>query len=790
MRITSERRLCSGLKSVLVRASSLVSEPAQPNSLLVVNPSNPGRSAMANVQSTSNGPFYLSTQRKGDPRTGTSPGARAIETYWRPPILSAAPDALALLQALGRRWLLAATLSIGCALLAGALVWHFLPPSKYVARVMLHVASTPPNIIFETKEIRSNFDIYKQTQLRLLKSRSVLESVVDKPHVKHLRPIVEATKQGGPITWLERELQADYTGEILNISIIGSRPEGLAALVNAVADSYIKEVVNVESVERRRRYERLKGIYEEYQAKLKQKHEVLDELARRIGSADKSNVRLAHALVLENQAMMQRELMRLKMERRAAESELAILKREPVPNRLRLSGIEAAEYIEHDEHVAMYTARIAKLKAIAAAATSRVRNHSDPSVQRPLQELAQQNALLAARREELRAKVARMTSEPIATEDANLAELDRRIKTIKELEHLTETEVNGLSNEAGSINENSIHLEDIQSDIIITDAAAKRVGSEVEALNIELDAPSRVRLIEAAKTPQLTGNNRGKLVGIVSGGAMILALAGISFHEFRSRRVSKTEEVHHGLGIRLVGTIPSWPKEKASLGGASHSKHYSPYITSIDSLRTNLLNLPIAEPLSSILVTSAVASEGKSTLASHLATSLARAGKGTLLVDGDLRRADIHRLFDLPLEPGLGEILRGEIEPDLAPRPTALTNLWVLTAGRSDEHAIQALAHEDLSALFRRFKQRFDIIVIDACPVLPVGDAVLLGRQVDAVIYSVLQGVSTLPKVHAAHERLKSLGIPVVGAVVSGVAIERYESRDALPDRRSMARNS
>src|ERR1700722_19022334 len=172
------------------------------------------------------------------------------------------------------------------------------------------------------------------------------------------------------------------------------------------------------------------------------------------------------------------------------------------------------------------------------------------------------------------------------------------------------------------------------------------------------------------------------------------------------------------------------------------------------------------------MVTSAGSGEGKTTLTTQLAASLARAWKRTLVIDGDLRHPAAHKLFDVPPEPGLAEVLRGEVEPADAIRATPFARLWLLPAGNGDNHAIQALAQDNVGSLFEQLKQQYDFILIDTPPVLPVTDTLLLGQHVDGVVMSVLRDVSRAPAVYAAQQKLAPLGVTMLGAVVLGTEAE------------------
>jgi capsular exopolysaccharide synthesis family protein len=169
------------------------------------------------------------------------------------------------------------------------------------------------------------------------------------------------------------------------------------------------------------------------------------------------------------------------------------------------------------------------------------------------------------------------------------------------------------------------------------------------------------------------------------------------------------------------------------------------------------------------MVTSAVAGEGKTSLASHLSLSLGRAGRSTLLIDGDLRRPKAHRLFEIPLGPGLSDVLRGERTVESVVTETQASGVWLIPAGEADSIAIQSLASHDLRGMFDQLLTRFDVIVVDTPPVLPVVDALLIGQHADAVLLAVMRSVSRLPALEEARARMSELNIPILGAVVSGL---------------------
>jgi capsular exopolysaccharide synthesis family protein len=175
-----------------------------------------------------------------------------------------------------------------------------------------------------------------------------------------------------------------------------------------------------------------------------------------------------------------------------------------------------------------------------------------------------------------------------------------------------------------------------------------------------------------------------------------------------------------------------------------------------------------------VMVTSAVTGEGKTTLASQLAGSLARAGRKTLLIDCDLRSPTAHQLFEQPLQPGFSEVLLGEVHLAEATRSTPVDGLFMIPAGQWDREVMHALARDGLDEIFDKLKADYDFIIVDSHPVLAATDSLLVGQYTDAVLFSLLRDVSQAPRVYNASQRLASLSIRVLGAVVNGMEQEEY----------------
>jgi capsular exopolysaccharide synthesis family protein len=314
---------------------------------------------------------------------------------------------------------------------------------------------------------------------------------------------------------------------------------------------------------------------------------------------------------------------------------------------------------------------------------------------------------------------------------------------------------------------------------------ANDMSVKLQSLDVDAHAPAQIQLLQKAVPTKNINTAEHYTIAILGGlSGFALTCLGIAYLEFRSRRLNGPDEVDEGLGIRVVGTLPGLSSRKAL---DPNHPIVAQLTESIDGVRTILMHDSTSKRRQVVLVTSAATMEGRTTVASQLAASLARAGRRTLLIDGDLRRPALHALFDAPLEDGLCEVLRAEVDVSDVIRPTHAEGLWLLTAGYCDIDAIHALATEQLQPVFDKLRAEYDFIIIDGAPVLGMSDALIFGQYSDGAILSVRRDQSQMPKIHQAAELLRGVGIRIIGAVVNGV---QAKADDRIVQMRLMAPKS
>ena len=250
----------------------------------------------------------------------------------------------------------------------------------------------------------------------------------------------------------------------------------------------------------------------------------------------------------------------------------------------------------------------------------------------------------------------------------------------------------------------------------------------------------------------------------------MLPAVAVAFWDARAKRINNCRRRIEGLRLSVIGSVPLIPARVIRRLG-SPSKRYQTWhvrlTESVDGIAARVLRKAETEQCRVIMVSSAAGGEGKTTLATQLAMSLARAGRRTVLVDFDLRRPAFDEVFGLPLEPGVCEVLRQQNAVSAFVHQTA-DNLAVVTAGRWDRSALASLSNGAAAAMFKQLREDYDFVVVDTSPILPVADARFVSQHVDSVVLSVFRDISEAPKIQAACEILAAFGVHTVEAVVTG----------------------
>jgi capsular exopolysaccharide synthesis family protein len=230
--------------------------------------------------------------------------------------------------------------------------------------------------------------------------------------------------------------------------------------------------------------------------------------------------------------------------------------------------------------------------------------------------------------------------------------------------------------------------------------------------------------------------------------------------EIESVKESQPAEAH----TTLNGTVPVFPTMPPGMLALPEAG----VLDALRTLRANILFSSTQNVSRVIMVASGREREGKTSVISNLAVTFARASQKTLLIDGDLRRPKIARRFGIPAENfGLVDFLAGQADLEEILVPSAVSNLMVIPAGSSTLNPTELLGSEKMVALIAVLRERFDVILLDAAPVLPVADALILAQHAETVIFVVRSGRTEKAVAQEAVRRLRRVGARVRGLVLN-----------------------
>jgi polysaccharide biosynthesis transport protein len=263
-------------------------------------------------------------------------------------------------------------------------------------------------------------------------------------------------------------------------------------------------------------------------------------------------------------------------------------------------------------------------------------------------------------------------------------------------------------------------------------------------------------------------------------GLMLGLLAGVLAAILREQMddsIKHEDEVERLFALPLLGWIPATKKPKGlamqSLGLLAHSEPRSGFSEAYRSMRTALqFSTPEGAPRL-LMVTSCGKSEGKTTSALALAINFAQLGQQVLLIDADMRLASVHKALGLPNERGLSNLLTGDAKAEDLILKTVVPNLGVLLAGPTPPDPVELLMGPKLRLLLDRAQELgFTQLIIDGPPLLGIADAIVLGNQIQHIVFAVKASSTKKKSIKDALRRLRNAGLTPMGVVLTHARTE------------------
>jgi len=644
---------------------------------------------------------------------------------------------------------------------SAAIVYLIKATPIYTSTSRIYVEQSGPKIFSETETgVMTQSKNYLYTQSELLTSTPIIAAVLDVPGIAQMKTLATVDNA---TAYLKKKLDAGVgkKDDIISLSFKSPYPAEAAQMVNEIVDSYIT-----------------------YQATSKRSTstEVLKILQTEKAERSKD-------LTAKLTAMMDFKKQNESLAFEGSRGNIVIARLERLSEVLteaQLATIEAKSTYESVEGMVSDPARLKQFVEAQRAKGVYVSTSSEKAALRSkLDELELRRA--DRRRQVKSGHPAVMALEvEIANVETQIADLDAQFAraqlAVAEQEYISakdrEDQLALFDQEqrklARDLSEQLDQYTILQSEWDQTRKLCDILDDRIKELNVTEDVGAlNISILEVARAADKPSEPRkarvmamALMMGLMLGGGMSLA------RDLMDQRLRSAEEISAVLGLPILGVVPSMPKKLGitDRGQRVHKDSDSPVAEAYRTIRTAVFFGAPKDEARTILVTSPAPGDGKSTLTSNLAIAMAQAGRKVLILDADFRKPMQHRIFNVNHNNvGLSNIIAGITASGEAIRPTEVEGLELLPCGRSVPNPSEMLNSDSFAQLLEILSDRYDRLIIDAPPIMPVTDAQILAAICDITLLVLRADKSTRKTSQQARDGLLSVGANILGALVNDV---------------------
>ncbi len=666
-------------------------------------------------------------------------------------------------SALRRRiWVLLGILVPVLAITAGIL--YLLTP-RYTAELLIMIEAGDEQRFVSVDSVvagLSGDEQSVQSEAHVLRSRALADRVVqslgldtDPEFSRDLDPALTGGARYSAI--LDRYLDRLEVAPLENSRVIAVRfssrnAEKAARIANAVADEYLQSRLETKFELTRQANTWLSQRIAELRQKTAEAEAAVEKARAEYGLLEGNGV----TLTSQELAELNTQLVMARTERAEAEARLGQVQRQA-------RGRGGAE---------------ATLEVLQSPLIQRLREQ-EAEVQRRVAELSSELGpkhprmiQLRAEAEDLRARIEREVAKIVtglrnrvnvarAREQA-LAQSLEELKARKQLDNQGEIQLRQLEREAAA-------------NRTLLDTLLTRQKETMSQEDLNFQQPDATVFSPAAVPAEPAWPRKGIVLGLAAVGALMLGLLLVLLLELLDAGFRSGEQFEQYTGVPSLGFIPlvRKPREYRTLPGYLAGRPASALGESMRTLNWSLRLAFPDRPPRSVLFASALPNEGKTTIASCMATAEVNAGHRVVLIDADIRQAGCHELAGIEREPGLTNLLAGDASIDEVLVEAEWSELKVIPAGRPSPQAPNLLGSQRMRRLLEELGQRFDLVVIDSPPVMAAADARILCSMADATVMVVRWGKTRRSTVRLAVRQLQAAGGKLAGGLLSMVDVKR-----------------
>jgi capsular exopolysaccharide synthesis family protein len=638
-----------------------------------------------------------------------------------------------------RRILLAAAAVGGLAL--GVLAGELQVP-RYQARTLLQVMPPNPTSLAVTDALVQTGNPMRDrqffnTQLNVLHSREIAGRVVDQLKLADL-PAAGGSRDAA-VGVLLSAVAVEPVPEtyVVEVKVTHNDPKDAALWANTLADTYMDYSIEGQVAAAKRAYEWVTERLAETETGMQ---EAQDRLLKTYQGQDLFVPEGSVSAITTSITKLTDDHIQARARRIELEAQLG----EFVEARRRGRGLDAVPQVGSDQAVAEINGKMQAL-ALDLARLREKYKEGHPEVQK-----------IQVQTEQLR-----------RDKDARIGQIEEGLRSEYRQLQRKEAELKAAIDEhKGRAAEQSQKLTEIDSLKKKADSAAGLYAVLLQKLNETNIAASlqnnNIRLLDKAVVPTSPVWPRKRqisLVALLSG--LLLGAGWVLLRDALDNTLKDAEDVERHLRLELLAAIPRYGKDDATLATEAYQ-----------NLRTALLFSRRGEAGQVVLITGTAPGEGKTTTLLNVAKLLAVSGETVVVVDCDLRRANLHLRLNVPREPGFTDYFVKSMDLSGLVRATRIPNLWAIPAGPLPPNPPALLARSDLGAALAQLKRHYRWVLVDSPPVAAVTDALLLAQVADATVLVVQQNKVDRAMVKRALAALRKVTPNVIGAVLNAVDVK------------------
>jgi succinoglycan biosynthesis transport protein ExoP len=306
------------------------------------------------------------------------------------------------------------------------------------------------------------------------------------------------------------------------------------------------------------------------------------------------------------------------------------------------------------------------------------------------------------------------------------------------------------------------------------------IKGNLDVLNRNLQSMGRVGIQEerftiisqGVGTPLPVGPNRISIIAVGTFVGFGAALGLMFLLHMLDDRIDEPEGIEAALEVPIAGQIPEIDRKDNPEGHVivSKMKAHMMFAEALRGIRSSILLGAEGDAKRVLVVTSTTPGDGKTTFTTNFAITMAASGNRTLLIDGDLRRGNVHSYFGQPLEKGLADVLEGRIQLSGAIRETSENGLYLMTAGTRPANPSELLIGPKTREVIAKLRKDFDYVIFDSPPLTAIDDTFSIAAFSDGLMFVVRAGVTSMKLAKVALNLVQQRGLNLMGLIINGVS--------------------